>query len=475
VGTLGSKKTIIYLGGPVDSISRAKIIQLVSVCSVLGERGHKVFLFISTIPGFNGDLCDYFRVPKTFQTVFIPTKHRNPHFEGVYKQSQRNTWGTNKISAKSQIAFHLKCFFSFLKYKKKKDEEVLIITRDHYCAFLAAFLRRFHRHPLFFEPHGLAYTHIYDKNFVFAGRKHLLSKIAYFLALKVEKYVLTHSKAVFSVTRRQLKVIKAECAGKMPPGLVVPSGAFLKDFESTRKSKNPNANLLRLLYVGSITLWKGVEILLMGLTNLKRMGVPIHLTIVGGSEREPDFWRIRKLISKLKIQDIVSFRGYTPHKEVARFMTSCDLAVLPYPPNANNKYTLSPLRMVEFLAAKVPMLVFDTPCIHEMVRNNETAIIIDPNKDALTQAVVAIQEDRSILDKIASKGYSIAKYYDWNTRVTLIEKFLQSVEKGAVKEGEIVGREELLSEDDLEEFAQREETRGQYDISTELGTVSPAK
>jgi glycosyltransferase involved in cell wall biosynthesis len=470
VGNLGSKKTILYLGGPVDSISRAKIIQLVSVCSVLGERGHKVLLFISTIPGFNEDLCDYFHVPKTFQTVFMPTKHRNPHFKGVYKQSQRSAWGTNKFSARSQIAFHLKCFFSILKYKKKKDEEVLIITRDHYCAFLAVLLRRLHRHPLIFEPHGLVYTHIYDKNFVFAGKKHLLSKIAFFLGLKVEKYILTHSKALFSVTRRQLMVAKAECAGKMPPGLVVPSGAFLKEFETFGKSKSHNVNHLRLLYVGSITLWKGVEILLMGLANLKRMGAQVHLTIVGGSEREPDFWRIRKLISKLKIQDLVSFEGYIPHKEVARFMTSCDLAVLPYPPNANNLYTLSPLRMVEFLAAKVPMLVFDTPCIHEMVRNYETAIVVAPNKDDLIQAIVAIQEDRSILDKIASEGHTIAKYYDWNTRVTLIEKFLQGIEKGAVKEGEIVGREELLSEDDLEEFTQRKEIGRQHEILTALGT-----
>jgi glycosyltransferase involved in cell wall biosynthesis len=465
---LDSKKTILYLGGPVDSISRAKIIQLVSVCSVLGERGHKVLLFLSTIPGFTEDIYEYFRVPKTFQTIFLPTKHRNSHYEGVYRQSQRNVWGISRISARSQITFHLRCIFSVLKYKKKKDEEVIIITRDHYCAFLGLLFRRFHHYPLFFEPHGLAYTHIYDKNFVFSGKKHLISKVAYFLGIKVERYILTRSNAIFSVTRRQLIIAKAECDGKMSPGLVVPSGVFLEEFKAIRQSKRLNKKILRLLYVGSITLWKGVEILLMGVANLKKIGLPVHLTIVGGSEGEPDFWRVQRLISKLKIQDFVSFEGYTPHKEVSRFMTSCDLAVLPYPPNANNNYALSPLRMVEFLAAKMPMIVFDNPCIHEIVRNNETAIIVDPNMEALVRAIVAIREDRSIMNKIASQGYKIAKYYDWNVRVRLIENFLQRLEKGALKEGEIVGREELLSEADLEKFTQRKGIIGHDELPTTL-------
>jgi glycosyltransferase involved in cell wall biosynthesis len=450
---MSQKKTFLYLGGPVDSISRAKIVSLVANCAAMGKRGHKVLLFITNIPGFDQSIYEYFKVPKTFKTIFIPTKYRLPDFQEV-QNSRKPLLGIHRFSVISQITFHIKTIISVLKYRKKMDEKVIIISRDHYTTFLALFLSRFHHYPVIFESHHLAHAEINEPIYARARSRNIIIKLLVFLMTYFERYVLIRSSAFFSNTKQGLKVAKIACNGKMPPGLAVPSGVFLKQFENIRNAKRTPHNPLRLLYIGNIYLpprssSKGIDTLLYAVARLQEMGIAVHLTIIGGMEGDPDVWRLKKFISRLKIEKIVSLAGYVPHSEIGNFMKECDLAVLPYPKTAYNSFTLSPLKMVEFFAAGVPMLVFDNPCIREIAEHDKTAYIVEPNLDSLVQALVSISKNPEILEKFATEGSEIAKKYDWNVRARVVEKFLEQLEKNEFRPEQILGREDLLSQEEL--------------------------
>ncbi|MFQ5979552.1 MAG: glycosyltransferase [Candidatus Heimdallarchaeota archaeon] len=450
---MSQKKTLLYLGGPVDSISRAKIISLTANCSAMGKRGHKVLLFITNIPGFDQDIYEYFKVAKTFKTIFIPTKYKIPDRSRVQK-SLKAFFGLHRFSLLNQIAFHFRTLFSVLKYKKKRDEKVVIISRDHYAAFLALLFSRFHRFPVIFESHQLAYAEISESIFNILSDKNILARLVISLAKKGETYILEHSSAFFSNTKRGLSVAKIMCNGKMPPGLAAPSGVFLEEFESVRLLERNPHNPLRLLYIGNIYLpprssSKGLDILLYTIARLQDLGISANLTIIGGMEGDPDIWRLREFISRLGIQEYVKLEGYVPHSQISEFMRECDLGVLPYPKTAYNSFTLSPLKMIEFLAAGVPVLVFDNPCIREIVENNKTAIIVDPNVESLVKAIVAIHKNPEILGKLTIEGSKIARFYDWNVRARLVEEFLERLENKEFELEEMLGREDLLSQEEL--------------------------
>ncbi|MFX1513680.1 MAG: glycosyltransferase, partial [Promethearchaeota archaeon] len=241
---------------------------------------------------------------------------------------------------------------------------------------------------------------------------------------------------------------------EIPPMLVIPSGVFIKNYDSNIPLKKKTQGLLKLFYAGTIRPWKGVDTILLGVAKLTKMGNPVHLTILGGTEDDPDIWRLRQLISKLNIQENVTLKGYVPHNEVKTFMKECDLAILPYRRNLYNNYVLSPLKMFEFLAARMPMLIFDNPCIREIVKDKETAIIVKPDVESLVSAIIDIQKNVLILDEIAEKGNKIARYYDWHVRVKTIEAFLDRLERGELEPGQIVDRNDLLSESEIQAILQ---------------------
>jgi glycosyltransferase involved in cell wall biosynthesis len=87
-----------------------------------------------------------------------------------------------------------------------------------------------------------------------------------------------------------------------------------------------SAHCLRLLYVGRLLEWKGIDIALRAVRQLKRWQLDVRFTIVGDG---PARSRLAKLAQKLELSEIVEWAGCIPQRAVGDHYRAADLFLFP--------------------------------------------------------------------------------------------------------------------------------------------------
>ncbi len=86
------------------------------------------------------------------------------------------------------------------------------------------------------------------------------------------------------------------------------------------------AEPLRVLFVGRLVAFKGVDMLLEAVSRLKHRGIPVSLTLVGDGPVRGDWERLTR---SLELADTVRFTGALAREDVQREMGACHVFCLP--------------------------------------------------------------------------------------------------------------------------------------------------
>ena len=129
-------------------------------------------------------------------------------------------------------------------------------------------------------------------------------------------------------------------------------------------------NPLRLLYVGTLSIWQGVDVVLRAV-HLVKDQVPLHLTLVGpalgGRGKE-----LERLCDRLQIGANVTFLGPRPQSTVAELLRSSHASVVPLLPlDRNLVQGCCPLKLLEAMGAGCPVLASDLPVVRELAKPEE--------------------------------------------------------------------------------------------------------
>ncbi len=114
-------------------------------------------------------------------------------------------------------------------------------------------------------------------------------------------------------------------------------------------------------FVGSLKPWHGVELLVEAVAAASSQG-ELGLLIVGdGPQRDSVDAAVRTMPPSVRPALI----GAVPSREVPRYLAAMDLAVAPYLPN--DCFYFSPLKVVEAMAAGLPVVASDFPPVRELL------------------------------------------------------------------------------------------------------------
>jgi rhamnosyl/mannosyltransferase len=153
-----------------------------------------------------------------------------------------------------------------------------------------------------------------------------LMKLMYALYRPFEQALLKHSKAIVVTSQpylessEPLRRWKSRCR-------VVPLGVDTGRFTAARTLEAAAANsgqesLLRVLYVGRLTYYKGVRHLVEAAATVEGL----HLDLVGDGDQ---LGGLKSLVASLQLQDRVIFHGSLTDGELAHLMAKCDCLCLP--------------------------------------------------------------------------------------------------------------------------------------------------
>jgi glycosyltransferase involved in cell wall biosynthesis len=188
---------------------------------------------------------------------------------------------------------------------------------------------------------------------------------------------------------------------------------------------------VRVLTVCRLVEKKGVDTLIRGLAEFgKRTSRSWHLTIAGDG---PERASLEALAAELRCADSIAFLGPVDNERVRGLLSRADLFALPCREDRSGDRDGIPVVFMEAMACGVPVVSGDLPAIRELVRPNDTGVLVDgtqPKELAIeVDRLVAAPQTREILARNArqhvSREFSMAANLE-----RLIQQILSSSAAG---------------------------------------------
>ena len=190
-------------------------------------------------------------------------------------------------------------------------------------------------------------------------------------------------------------------------GLIVPNCTSRLHIGGDQNRDSRDSSMTtQIVYVGSMIDWHRVDILLSAAHSLHAEGYGINIVVVGDGENRS---ALESMTMDLELQDIVTFTGMVSPAEVMRRLRQSDIAVMP----AGNTYA-SPIKLLEYAAAELPIIAPDTGPVREILRAGQDAVLVAPSHASLTAALKRLIENPELARRIAlsAKG-RVAEHFVW--------------------------------------------------------------
>jgi glycosyltransferase involved in cell wall biosynthesis len=194
---------------------------------------------------------------------------------------------------------------------------------------------------------------------------------------------------------------------------IIPSGQAVMAESSVPKEKIKTSSQKQILFVGRLVERKGVRYLIEAFSTLPS-NIEARLNIVGTG---PEMEVLKKLVEDKNLSEKVSFLGKVTPQELDQCYRKADVFVLPAVIDRKGDTEGLGVVLIEALTYKVPVIASAVGGIVDIVKHNETGILV-PEKDvaALSQALNKILSDPQYAQKLAEAGYShVKENYNWDT------------------------------------------------------------
>jgi glycosyltransferase involved in cell wall biosynthesis len=204
------------------------------------------------------------------------------------------------------------------------------------------------------------------------------------------------------------------------PMAVVPDGVNMDFFGGV--ARQPRSQ--KIIYVGQLYPWKGAGTLVEAMQYLA-IG---ELHLVGGSEGRVQ--ELKEKAEQLGVGKRVWFHGQVSPQEVKNHLAEAAVAVLPLPRDLISACFTSPLKLFEYMAARLPIVASDLPSTREVLSPGVNALLVPPSDpQALGEGIRRLLEDRSMAEGLAQKAYEDVREFTWEKRAQKISHFIRSLSR----------------------------------------------
>jgi glycosyltransferase involved in cell wall biosynthesis len=192
--------------------------------------------------------------------------------------------------------------------------------------------------------------------------------------------------------------------------------------------KTPDARPPRIVAVGRLVEKKGFSDLIEACAILKKRGLRFSCGIVGTGPLQPD---LQQQIARLGLDRQVELLGPRPQAEVIRLMQEACALVAPCVVGEDGNRDGLPTVLLEAMALGTPCISTDVTGIPEVIRNDETGIMV-PQRDplSLANAVAKLVSSSKFSVRLASAARQlIESEFDVN-RSAAVLRGLFAVQRG---------------------------------------------
>ncbi len=195
---------------------------------------------------------------------------------------------------------------------------------------------------------------------------------------------------------------------------ISPSGVDIKDFdipytiEQARREVGLPEDKKIVMYTGHLYEWKGVYTL----AEAARMLPQYLFVFLGGAE--PELAQFKE--SYKNVQNIVAL-PFIERSRIPIYLKSADVLVVPNSKGSDisEKYT-SPLKLLEYMASKRPIVVSDLPSLKEVLKDECCEFAEADNPKSFAEAINKLIYDTDYSQKCVDNAYQRVGQFSWKKK-----------------------------------------------------------
>ena len=177
------------------------------------------------------------------------------------------------------------------------------------------------------------------------------------------------------------------------------------------------------VFVGRLSEIKGTRFLLYAIHELKQKGELVKCKIIGDGNKRKE---LEKLSKKLNIVELVEFTGFISHNKLSRELNQCSVLVGPSITTQDGLKEGFGLVFIEAMAAGIPVIASDSGGIPDIVKHNETGLLVE-EKDykKIAEYVITIRDNKELRERLIRNGLKLSESYSWEN---IAKKYLKLYE-----------------------------------------------
>ncbi|AET70711.1 glycosyltransferase [Desulfosporosinus orientis DSM 765] len=208
-------------------------------------------------------------------------------------------------------------------------------------------------------------------------------------------------------------------------------GEILHNYPLKRQFEFPRPDSLKppvILYLGGINRERGLEVILRAMPLVRQRYPEAICELVGPAETGdlgPEFADLKPWLE----QGNVHLRGKVPYEQVPSILAGSSIALVPLLPTLNYQKAI-PVKLLEYMAAGLPVVGSRFGYIEEIVQQNQCGLLTEPgDPESLARAVCSLLEDPNKGLKYGHNGWeAFHREYTWekeqNKLLSLYERIL---------------------------------------------------
>lgn len=210
---------------------------------------------------------------------------------------------------------------------------------------------------------------------------------------------------------------------------IVRCGLPLSEFPFRSRQAGQGGSLPTIVSVGRLVDYKGFDLLLKACGRLTEEGRRLRCVIVGeGPERQP----LERLASRLGIDGEIVFAGGQRQEAVREIVREADLFVLACRIGGDGQRDGIPIVLMEAMALGVPVISTRLSGIPELVVDDRTGLLVQPDDDAmLARAIGMMLDDPDLRERLRVGARAmIEEQFDLMRSVDRLSEEFESTEGG---------------------------------------------
>ena len=250
-----------------------------------------------------------------------------------------------------------------------------------------------------YEVHGFPSTELASHFPEIRNRPEIVDRL-----IGEENHCLAHSRLFLTPSRTSRQYLMRR--GVHPDKIRVIPNSFdpteIGDIGPPPEQNGP----IRVGYMGTLAPWQGLETLLEAIALSRRDGREYRI-VVAGTRKGRWHRRLRELAAHLRLKDTLELHGPLPKEQLFQLLGSCHVLAAPLPDDPRNGMQgCCPIKILEYMACRRPILSTRIPPVEEILKDNESACLVPPNSASwLSRGLLRLLNDPQRSEALAEAAY----------------------------------------------------------------------